>query len=353
MTDLSVRRTAEPADPPDLIEPSADGLGWKDFVTSMKSTAVGANVVLAALSTGLAVWADGVGRWLLASLVGVSVLLFLGQLGVAGVRLRHRARLQLAEAHYRQELGAAREEVARATERAAAAATELAGLQVLRGRHAAVLAALQDMWLSYPAPYTDDIELTYLIGTTAEGDRVVEHRHTCPDPGAALPFMQGRLTTPTQLDAEAVALADTEIVARSEDDKIAVRTIALTEKPGLLRCMFVFVPSIAGGPADWFARYRMPGLWDTLRTTGHDRLTWTPTQRVADPTGSTVSRLTVNFDFPPEAGDDVFVRDADNRELKRLSGPDGSLRYQWSCADPRPELYTWELWWARRGPARG
>ena len=343
MTEPPVGRTDDPA----LPAPAQDGLKVKDFAASLKKTAVGSNVVLAAISTSLAVWADGLGRWLLGGLVGVSVVVFLCQLGVAAVRVRQRAQLKLAETRHQQELAEAREEVARATERAADAATELVTLQALAGRHSAALVALHDMWLGYPAPYTDDIELTYLIGTDADGDRVVEHRRTQPGPGASLPFLQGRLTTPTQLGAEAIALADTEIVARSEDDKIAVRTIALTEAPGLLRCMFVFVPSIVGGPADWFARYRMPGLWDTLRGTGHDRLTWTPTQRVADPEDSTVARLTVNFDFPPEAGDDVFVRDGDNRELKRLSGPDGSLRYQWTCEDPRPELHTWELWWAR------
>ena len=164
---------------------------------------------------------------------------------------------------------------------------------------------------------------------------MIEHRHTTPDRGASLPCLQGRLTTPTQLDAETVALAEIDMVTRSEDDRTAIRPIALTEKPGLLRCMFVFTPSIAE-PTGWYARYRMPGMWDTLRGTGHDRLTWTPSPRVADPGRSTLGRLTVNFDFPPEAGDDVFVRDRDNRELKRLTGPDGSLRYRWTCDEPLP-----------------
>jgi hypothetical protein len=326
--------------------PPTSGLGWKDFSHALRTAAVGGNVLLAAVSAGLAVWADGVGRYLLGGLLVLSVLLFGGQMAVAGVRLRQRAELQLLQTKHQEELSVAREEVARATERAAQAAAEAAGSQALRSRHAAVLAALHQMWLGYPAPYTDDVELTYLIGTSADGDRVIEHRHTTPGRGASLPFLQGRLTTPTQLDAETITLAEIDLVTRSEDDRTAIRQIALTEKPGLLRCMFVFTPSIAA-PTGWYARYRMHGMWDTLRGTGHDRLTWTPSPRVADPTRSTLSRLTVNFDFPPEAGDDVFVRDRDNHELKRLTGPDGSLRYRWSCDEPLPELYTWELWWAR------
>ena len=109
--------------------------------------------------------------------------------------------------------------------------------------------------------------------------------------------------------------------------------------------MYVFRPSITA-PTGWYARYRMPGLWDVLRESGHDRLTWTPSPDVVDPERSTLSRLVVNFDFPPEAGDDVFVRDRDNRELKRLTGPDGSLRYRWEAEDPLPERYSWDLWWA-------
>ncbi len=326
--------------------PVATGLGWKDFSHALRSTAVGGNVLLAAVSTGLAVWADGVGRYLLVTLVAISMLVFLGQLAAAGIRMRHQAELQLQQARHQEELGAAREDVARATERSARSAAEAAGSQTLRARHAAVLSALHEMWLGYPAPYTDDVELTYLIGTAADGDRVVEHRHTCPDGGASLPFLQGRLTAPTALDAETVTLAEVDMVTRSEDDRTAIRQIALTEKPGLLRCMFVFTPSIAE-PTGWYARYRMRGMWDTLRGTGHDRLTWTPSPRVADPSRSTLARLTVNFDFPPEAGDDVFVRDRDNHELKRLTGPDGSLRYRWTCDEPLPERYSWELWWAR------
>lgn len=326
--------------------PAGGGLGWRDLSHALRTAAVGGNVLLAAASAGLAVWADGVGRYLLGGLLVVSVLLFLGQIAVAGIRLRQRAQLQLLQTRHQEELSAAREEVARATERAALGAAEVAGGQALRDRHAAALAALHEMWLGYPAPYTDDVELTYLIGAAADGDRVVEHRHTTPARGASLPFLEGRLTTPTQLDAETVTLPEIDLVTRSEDDRTAIRQIALTEMPGLLRCMFVFTPSITE-PTSWYARYRMRGMWGTLRGTGHDRLTWTPSPRVADPSRSTLTRLVVNFDFPPEAGDDVLVRDGDNRDLKRLTGPDGSLRYRWSCDEPLPERYSWELWWAR------
>ncbi len=339
MTQSSVRQM-------DATEPNSNRLSRVDLLEPLKSTAVWANVVLAAISAGLAVWADGMGRWLLGILVAASVLLFLGQVVGAWVRLRRRARAQLIESRHQQELSAAREEVARATERAAAAAAELSGLQALRGRYTAALSALHDMWLGYPAPYTDDLELTYLVGADAGGDRVIEHRRTTPDTAAALPCLESRLTTPTQLDAEAVSLAEIEMVTRSEDDRIAIRQIALTEKPYLLRCLFVFRPSITE-PTSWYARYRMQGMWDVLRATGHDTLTWTPTPRVADGSRSTLSRLVVNVDFPPEAGDDVFVRDRDNRELKRLTGPDGCLRYRWEADLPRPERYQWDLWWAR------
>jgi hypothetical protein len=339
VTQSSVRRM-------DATEPNSNRPSGVDLLEPLKSTAVWANVVLAAISAGLAVWADGMGRWLLGVLVAASVLLFLGQVVGSWVRLRRRARAQLIESRHQQELSAAREEVARATERAAAAAAELSGLQALHGRYAAALSALHDMWLGYPAPYTDDLELTYLVGADAGGDRVIEHRRTTPDAGAALPCLESRLTTPTQLDAEAISLAEIDMVTRSEDDRIAIRQIALTEKPYLLRCLFVFRPSITE-PTSWYARYRMQGMWDVLRATGHDTLTWTPAPRVADGSRSTLSRLVVNFDFPPEAGDDVFVRDRDNRELKRLTGPDGCLRYRWEADLPRPERYQWDLWWAR------
>lgn len=338
--------TESPVRQMDQTKPNEGRSRWTDFLAPMKSTALGANVVLAALSAGLAVWADGTGRWLLGVLVTVSVLLLLGQVGAVWMRLRRQARDQLVDIRHRQELSAVQAELALATGRAAAAAAELSGLPALRGRYAAALGALHDMWLGYPAPYTDDLELTYLVGLEASGDRVIEHRRTTPDPGAALPCLESRLTTPTELDADGVTLADVEMVTRSEDDRIVIRQIALTEKPNLLRCLFVFRPSITE-PTSWYARYRMRGMWDVLRASGHDMLTWTPAPRVGDPSRSTLSRLVVNFDFAPEAADDVFVRDRDNRELKRVTGPDGSLRYRWEADLPRPERYAWDLWWAR------
>ena len=166
-------------------------LGMKGVTRAAKSSAVRANVLLAAVSAGLAVWANGVGRWLLGGVVLAALVLFGSQVVWGSIRLRHR-----------RELVAAREAVARAPETAAAAAADAAGAQALRDRHAAVLTALHAMWLGYPAPYTDEVELTYLIGSDETGDRVVEHRRTTPKRGAALPFLQGRLTTPTQLGAD-------------------------------------------------------------------------------------------------------------------------------------------------------
>lgn len=360
MTEPAVRRADDPVSPGE----SSPRPSWTQFSSTVHNAAMGVNVLLAALSTALAVWADGIGRWLLVGLVAGLLLLFVGQVVVGTVRAREQERLRLVTERHQRELTAAlddaaaarqdaaeaREEAARAEGRAAGhaaeAAAEQARTETLRGRHAAALGALHDMWLGYPAPYDDEVELTYLVGAAAGSDRVIEHRRTSPEPGAGLPFLQGRLTTPTQLEADAVALADIELVTRSEDDRTAIRQIALDERPGLLRCMFVFRPAIRE-PVGWYARYRMPGLWDVLRGSGHDRLTWTPSPRVDDPERSTLTRLVVNFDFPPEAGDDVFVRDRDNRELKRLTGPDGSLRYRWETDEPRPERYSWDLWWAR------
>lgn len=353
---------------PGGTDPQPPRLDPRDFAQALRTTAVSANVLLAALSAGLAIWAEGVGRYLLVGLLVILLLLFFGRIAVAWVTLRQRAQLQLLETRHQQELSEAREEVARATQRAADAATETAAAreqvarfrerasraegetQLLRSRHNAIVGALKDMWAGYPAPCTDEVELTYVIGEDGASDRVVEHRRTTPYAGAALPFLQARLTTPTDLDVDTITLVETDIVTRSEDDRIAIRQFPLVERPGLLRCMFVFTPAIAE-PESWFARYRMPGMWNVLRATGHDRLTWTPSPRVADPSRSTATRLTVRFDFPLDAGDDVFVRDRDNRELLRTVGPEGSLRFEWTTDSPAPELYSWELWWARRPAA--
>ena len=154
------------------------------------------------------------------------------------------------------------------------------GLQALRGRYAAALTALHDMWLGYPAPYTGrgGADLPgRRRGRTATGwsSTAVPCRTRAP----ALPFLQGRLTTPTQLDAEARDARrrrDGDPV-RGRPDRDPADRAHRDARPAALH---VRLPPEhhRARPAGMRAT-GCPASGTCCAETGHDRLTWTPSPR--------------------------------------------------------------------------
>lgn len=311
-------------------ERSTDGT----VVDAGRSALMAANFLVAGVSGLIAIWAAGAGRVVLLVVFGTAILVFSGQLAFLKVRAQERRRIAALQTRHRVEL--------EATRRAAAVH---AGMDHPGPRHgqqaeselSALRSALLGMCTGYPALYRDRVELTYVVGSEPGQDVVIEERDTEPGPGG-MPFFLCRLTAPTDISLGPPILGDLDLVSRTRDDQISVRPFAVSERPGLLRCLYLFAPTMSTRTV-WSSRYRMPRLWDDFRTSGHDVLTWTPIPRPDDPNRSVVVRLGVTFEFEAGSGIDAVVYDDRNRPLQRIAAPGGRIRYRWSRQDPAPKTY--------------
>jgi DNA-binding CsgD family transcriptional regulator len=144
--------------------------------------------------------------------------------------------------------------------------------------------------------YDERLEITIKIGATSLEDVVTEKHWTDPNP--YLVYRVVRPITAFGPSSEDVleSLAITCEVDRA-DVGVAVQAVAdLDNRP---RALVLFQPGL-DRPAEWTLCYRTPGLWDPLRRTGVDQLTWaagTLDKRYNEG----INELRVTFEFPPDA----------------------------------------------------
>lgn len=313
----------------------------RSVVSAGRAALVTANFLVAGLSGLIAIWAVGPGEVLLLVLFGVAITVFSGQLALFKLRARERQRMAAIESRHRAELAAVRRSVAAMSARASRSASGIDRSGQAEQELHALRSALLDTCNGYPPLYRDTVELTYVVGAGDEQDVVIEQRDTVPGPGG-LPFLLCRLTAPTDTSLGAPALRDLDLVSRTSDDQISIRPFAISERPGLLRCIYLFAPSLTRRTI-WLSRYRMPRLWDDFRLSGQDYLTWTPIPRPDDPARSVVVQLGITFEFRADSAGDIVVHDERDRPLEQLPAPRGRIRYRWSRRDPEPRTYSWQV----------
>jgi hypothetical protein len=333
----------EPADSQSRPAPSS----WQQLTRTGTATVVATNALVAAVSGLLSIWSGDSRR---PALIGISIaagLIFFANLFYARIRASHKREIDALVTRHQEELSVLRRTVAAASANRPKreSAYSRRNHQLEHDLHS-LRETLQEVLVRTTA-YRDDVELTYFIGASEAQDVVIERRRTTPAVEAPLSLFTTRLTMPVEPETPLLRLDDVELVARSEDDHISVRAFALTEQTGLLRCLFAFFPAITG-PTGWSVRYRVP-LWSRLRTTGSDKLTWSPLARHDDPEKSTIISLTVKFVFPRGTRADVAVRDDSGARLPFSEG-EGPPTFTWTRSHPDPRVYRWDLEW--RGATR-
>ena len=298
--------------------------------------------MVAIISGLLSIWSEESWRPVLIGISIAAALIFVAHLAYGRIRMSHRREVGALIAQHEEELSVLR--------RAAAAAPENRPKResaYARRNHQlehdlrSLRETLQEVLVRTTA-YRDDVELTYVIGASAVEDVVIERRRTTPAVEAPLSLFTTRLTMPVEPETPLLRLDDVDLVARSEDDRISVRSFALTERTGLLRCLFAFFPAITE-PTGWSVRYRVP-LWTRLRALGTDQLTWSPLARNDDPARSTIVILTVRFVFPRGTRQDVAVWDDSGAPVPCGEGEEPPT-FSWTTIDPDPRVYRWQVEW--------
>ena len=143
--------------------------------------------------------------------------------------------------------------------------------------------------------FDERVEITVTIGGNSLEDVVTERHWTVPNP--YLVYRVVRPITSRAVDSDRVTSLSMTCDVVGADVGVAVQVVE--DKDNRPRALIVFQPGL-DRPAEWVLRYRTPGLWDPLRQTGTDRLTWaagTLDRRFADG----ISELRVHFVFPPGA----------------------------------------------------
>ena len=118
--------------------------------------------------------------------------------------------------------------------------------------------------------FDERIEITLMVGSRSSEDRVLERHWTTPDP-----YLVYRLLRPiTPLRVGYSELAETlgmTFDVHNADVEVSADLIAdTTDRPLVL---VTFQPGLQE-TTEWELRYRTPGMWDPLRETGSDTLSW-------------------------------------------------------------------------------
>jgi hypothetical protein len=301
---------------------------------------VTANALVAAVSGLGSILAGGSGRTVLVGISAVAGVAFLGHLAVLRLKAGERRRLEALSERYEKELSALRRQVDSVV--SPAGRTDLPNRKVREAERdlAALRDAVMSVLTSQPVVYRDDLDITYVIGRTPREDVVIERRTMIPADGVAMALFTSRLTVPSGADAPRFRLRDMDVVTRSEDDRISIRALPLSEQTGMVRCLYVFSPPLMG-PTTWTVRYRVPGLWTPLRTTGSDELTWSPAPRRDEPARSVIGTFSVSFVLPAGSGEDHSIWDGSGAPVRREDTV--PVRFSWSTTAPVPGVHRWRL----------
>ncbi|MEV0902524.1 hypothetical protein [Actinoplanes sp. NPDC049802] len=190
---------------------------------------------------------------------------------------------------------------------------------------------------SADSPFSEKIDLTVRVGDSGSGDKVRHEAVTSPRKP-----LRYRAFYPVVPDArnppgfESMEFSGAVLSPRSAGIEILP-----IRKDRWIRVVALFRPAVEK-PCHWVVEYRSPGLWDPLRESGWDTLTW----RMRHDPGAddeSVAELTINFVAP--AGSCISVSERGKRgSIESFSGSMGSQYSIWRIPEARPgDVFVFDL----------
>ena len=196
------------------------------------------------------------------------------------------------------------------------------------------------------------VELTFSVGGTDGQDHVVERRWTRPKQ-----YLVYRILRPIVADPDPAAepLDPDELLidCAVPGEDVQAEVCSVLDAEGLPQTVVLFQPGLRT-ETEWLLRYHSPGLWEPLRRTGRDTLTWA-TGTADRRHRPTLTELTVHVLFPAGWRDPGLVEQNGSGviESERLAG--GRTRITWHHGGPdEPPItaaYDWVLRGTQEGPA--
>jgi DNA-binding CsgD family transcriptional regulator len=184
--------------------------------------------------------------------------------------------------------------------------------------------------------FEERVEITVTIGASAGEDMVVERHWTRPKP--YLPYRVARpITPPAMTPARYDDLSLTcEVVG--QDIGVAVQPVV---EPGDRLLVLVFFQPGLHESTEWVLHYRTPGLFDALRATGGQTLSWS-TNTLDNPSTPGIGEVTFFFDFLAVEDGATVGQERQTGDIKEERLP-GGVRYIWHNFVPGRHAWTFRM----------
>ncbi|MGH3771798.1 MAG: helix-turn-helix domain-containing protein [Pseudonocardiaceae bacterium] len=186
--------------------------------------------------------------------------------------------------------------------------------------------------------FEERLEITLLVGERDGQDTVLERRWTTP-----MPYLVYRVLAPilNLSDSPPLERDDLALDCRVEGQDIDADVHLVWNARGRPQVMILFQPGLQA-ETEWVLRYRSPTLWNPLRASGQDTLTWftaTLDQRRPPKT----NELTVKVVFPSSWTDERLTERGNLGVIHTERLPTGQTQLTWHHGAPGAGAYHWEL----------
>lgn len=186
--------------------------------------------------------------------------------------------------------------------------------------------------------FEERVEITLLVGEQDGRDFVIERRWTKPRPYLVYRILAPIVTWP---DGSPVEPEDLDLVCSVNGQDTQVDIHPVRDTNGRLLKMILFQPGL-NAETEWVLRYRSPRLWNPLRSSGQDSLSWaTATLDQRHP--ATTTELTLKVVFPASWTAQRLIENSDLGTIHTERLPTGQTQFTWHHDTPHAGAYHWLL----------
>jgi DNA-binding CsgD family transcriptional regulator len=185
--------------------------------------------------------------------------------------------------------------------------------------------------------FEERVEITVMVGEESGQDTVIERRWTKPRPYLVYRIVGPIVTWPDgPSGADELALGCT---VDRQDTQVDVHLV--WDVDGRPLVMILFQPGL-GVETEWVLRYHSPKLWDPLRDTGQDTLTWS-TATFDQRHSPKINELTLKVVFPSSWTGERLTEHNNLGVIHTERLPTGQTQVTWHQEAPSAGEYRWLL----------
>jgi hypothetical protein len=201
-------------------------------------------------------------------------------------------------------------------------------------RYANVVHELVDRQFSL---FEERVEITLTVGEQDGQDIISERRWTSPRP-----YLVYRIVGPIVLWPDSrFKLNDLETACQVKGQENQVHIHSVRDVDGRPMLMIFFQPGLHAD-TEWVLSYRSPNLWNPLRSSGQDSLSWS-TSTFDQRHPGTVDKFTLKVVFPSSWTGARLIEQSHLGEVYTERLPTGLTQVTWHRDAPHALAYHWVI----------